>query len=197
MKIDRLAVLFPFYSIIPAGLGWFAVWILFTIFNLFGFINCPTWDVVSVAPVNTIQIASYTNDVLFIQTQDGKLYCNKTSQWEICSLPTYPSTSVHAPTWLMHYAHPILQKQTSVKLLVRINEYDERKYFAIASNNEIWQCSSTVMAELNQLVFSWKVFLLSIPLALGIFSIWWFFKILITEGRSVIWDWRGRGKEIK
>jgi hypothetical protein len=197
MKLDRLAVLFPFYSIIPVSLGLIAVWIFFTVFSILRFINCPAWENLSPAPVNTIQIVSYTNDILFVKTDGGKIYCNKGSEWQICSLPTYPSSNENAPKWLRNYSDIILQKQISIKVLTRINGYADTTYLALSNQNEIWQCSTTFVSEVNEIVYSWKVLLLIIPVMLGLFSIWWFFKILIEEGYPVIWDWWGKGKRIK
>lgn len=197
MKLDRIAILFPFYSIIPGILGWIALWAFFTMFSILRFINCPTWEVLSPAPVGTIQFASYTNDVLFIETEDGKLLCNKTAQWQICALPTYPSSNENAPDWLKNYSHIILHKHIPIKLLTRINEYDETTYFALTSDNEILQCSTLFVSEIKKIIYSWNVLLLGIPITVGLFSAWWFFKILIEESFPVIWDWWGRGKRIK
>ncbi|MBN8656205.1 MAG: hypothetical protein J0M11_10740 [Anaerolineae bacterium] len=194
--MDRIKIHMPLISLVPLGLGVASLWVFFFLYSLTGYLICPNWQVADQAPKDTAGIYTYYNETIYVQTQSGKILCNKNPGWKECSMPTYLWDREEAPEWMLQRFEIIPENQTPLREVVAIF-INKTHYFALLENDQILTCSTTLPERLDR-SFSSGVFLIFLlPIGTGLLSTAWWFNIFIKEGYPVIWDWWGRGKPLK
>jgi hypothetical protein len=187
----------PWYSIIPAGLGVFMLWAVLTVFNLLGFTNCTEWKFIGSVPREDVRIIGALKNIAYLQTQDGKIYCNTQNGWKECTVPTFVLTHKDAPAWFNPWFKAIPAEAKAVQLTIAGDYYSGQDYFALLNDGQIWSCSKNFKLETERIVQSGAVIWLIIPAAIGLGCAAWFMQIFIQNGSPTQWDFWGRGTKIK
>jgi len=193
----RFGFLMPLYSVIPVGLGVASLWAITILFGAFRFTHCPAWQVLSSTPANTARITGYHKNVVYLQMQDGTLYCNSQGGWQKCSPPFYAWKQDDAPDWLIKYFEVIPDNKGLIKQETRFTILEEVHYYALLDGGQILQCPTTWIEDIRDVLYSREILGLLALVGIILFSGGWFFKIFIEEGAPVLSDWSGNIKRIK
>jgi len=193
----RFGILIPLYSLLPFGLGVATLMGLFNLFDAFRFFNCPTWERVGASPANTSRIGGYYKSVVYLQMQDGTLECNSKNGWQPCPPPIYAWDQEDAPNWLVEHFEIIPDNNGLIKQEIRFTTLHEVRYYVLLDNGLLLQCSTTLKAEIQKILYSKEIVGLLLLVGIIVFSSGWFLKIFIEEGAPVLSDWSGNIKRIK
>jgi hypothetical protein len=187
----------PWYSIIPVGLGLLMLWAFITIFSLFGYINCTNWDFFLPAPSNDVRIIGALKNTIYVQSQDGTIYCNAQNGWKKCGISTFVVSHKDAPRWLNSYFKFIPEDVAVIQIARAGNDYLGYSNVALLENRHIWSCPYSFKSEVDQLMSSGAVIWLVIPAVIGFGCMLWFLKIFAESGSPTYWDFWGRGTRVK
>ena len=186
----------PPYSILPAGLGVLMFWVLITVFNLFGFTKCTAWNLIQSAPRDDVRIIGALKNSIYVQTQDGAIYCNAQNGWNKCNISTFVFSHKDAPQWFKSFK--FIPEDAAVVQIARTgNDFSGYSNVVLLENKHIWVCPYSLKSEIEQLVSSGAVIWLVIPAAIGLGCLLWFLMIFAESGSPTFWDFLGRGTKVK
>ena len=166
------------------------------LFNGFRFTQCSSWDLLPSTPEGTSEILGAVKNTPYLKTNTGKVFCLSNQEWSNCISPAYDFEIDSAPFWTMKTITQYV-KSGNIKQVIRSNGYLKTNYYMLLMNGDIYNCSTSIKDEINQILSSSQLFVILIPVVGFGLSLVFFIKFFLREGDPTFWDFWGRGTKIK
>ncbi len=145
-------------------------------------------------PGTSILLAAFFALMIVTSTEvfDALRYMQCTKWTPAVTMPYSAFTPSHARDWVRSQ---VLDGK-SVNL-IRGGFPTRITYYAVMENGNILSCSTDMKTELEGILNSWAITLILLPIGLGIWSGVVLMKMFIENGQPTLWDWSGRGTQVK